>query len=57
MQDTSTYSVEELAENARSIFGKPPEVVTTALKMAGKKTATLDDAKEIVKKFLEKEVK
>ena len=53
----SKYSAAELAANAWKIFSKPPEVVAAALKMAGKATATLDEAKEIVGKFLKREVK
>ena len=53
----SAYGAAELAANARQLFDKPPEVVKAALKTAGKDKATLDEAKETVKKFLEREVK
>lgn len=53
----SVYKAAELAANARKLFGKPPEIVSAALKMAGKQTATLNEAIEIVKKFSEREVK
>ena len=52
----STYTAAELAEKSRQIFGKPPEVVYAAFKAVGKQSATLDEAKEIVNKFLQKEV-
>ncbi len=51
------YQVKELAAKARQIFGTTPEVVTVALESAGKKTATVDEAKTTVKAFLEREVK
>ena len=53
----SKYEAAELAANARRVFGKPPEVVSAALKAAGKTAATLDEAKETVSKFLQREVK
>lgn len=56
-QGTATYKASELASKAYQVFGTTPEVVAVALKTAGKKTATVDDAKKIVKEFLEREVK
>lgn len=51
------YSVSDFAKQARAIFDTTPEVVTVALRTAGKTTATVEEAKEIIKNFLEKEVK
>jgi hypothetical protein len=53
----SVYSIAELAGAARTQFGVPPEVVTVALKTAGKTSAALEEAKLIVAAFLEREVK
>ncbi len=54
---TAVYSAKELAANARNIFGTRQECVMAALKAAGKAECTVSDAKEIVEKFLKKEVK
>lgn len=51
------YSVSDFAKQAKSLFDTTPEVVTVALRTAGKTEATIEEAKETVKKFLEKEVK
>lgn len=51
------YSVSDFAKQAKNMFGTTPEVVTVALRSAGKTTATIEEAKETVKNFLEKEVK
>jgi hypothetical protein len=53
----SVYSAADLAGDARKRFGVPPEVVTAAMKMAGKRWATLIEAERTVKEFLEREVK
>jgi len=50
------YSAKDLANAARSKFGVPPEVVTVALKTAGKEKLPLDEAREIVTAFLQREV-
>jgi hypothetical protein len=51
------YTAAELANAGRAKFGAPPEAVLTALKTAGKDKATLSEALEIVKKFMERPVK
>lgn len=51
------YTADELAATARTQFNTAPEVVKTALKMAGKTKATQPEAFKIVKAFLEREVK
>ena len=53
--NTATYKVSELAAQARPIFGTTPEVVTVALRTAGKET--VEEARETIQKFLNKEVK
>lgn len=53
----SAYPVSELAANAKKIFGTRQECVSAALRAAGKAECTVSEAKEIVEKFLKKEVK
>lgn len=50
------YSVEEFAQNAESLFSTKPECVLAAFQIANIKTATEEQAKKIVKSFLEMEV-
>lgn len=52
----SVYSAAELAYNAKKLFNAMPECVTAALKMAGVKECTIDEAKTLVKNFLNQEV-
>lgn len=52
----SVYTAEELAENF-NVFKTSREIVEVALRMAGKKTATFAEAKAIIEKFKNKEVK
>lgn len=52
----SVYSAEELAENYK-VFNTSKEIVEVALRMAGKKFATFSEAKAIIEKFKNKEVK
>lgn len=51
------YTVEELAEAHKQQFNCQKEVVTAAFLAAGKKTATLVEAKAIIAAFKKKEVK
>lgn len=53
----SVYSVNELAANARKLFGTRQECVVAALRAAGKSECTVSETKKIVEKFLKKEVK
>ncbi len=53
----SVYSLQELVENAKKVFGTKPECVAAALLAANKTECTVSEAKEIVNKFLKKEVK
>lgn len=52
----SVYTAEELTENHK-VFNTSREIVEVALRIAGKKTATFTEAKEIIDKFRNKEVK
>lgn len=52
----SVYSAAELAENHK-VFKTSREIVEIALRMAGKESATLAEAKAIIEKFKNKEVK
>ena len=51
------YTAAELANAAQKVFGVPQDVVTAALRMAGVKAATIEEAKKIVQDFAKKEVK
>jgi hypothetical protein len=53
----SVYPASELAANAKKVFGTRQECVAAALKAAGKMECTVTEAKEIVEKFLKREVK
>lgn len=55
----SVYSVDELAEYSNKVFGLNvrSECVVAAFKNAGKESATIAEAKEIVGTFMKKEVK
>lgn len=53
----ATYKAVELAAQARQLFGTSPEVVSVALRMADRKTATVTEAQAIVRDFLEREVR
>lgn len=52
----SVYAAEELAKNHKA-FGTSYEIVATALRLAGKKAATVAEAQKIIDKFKTKEVK
>lgn len=52
----SVYTAEELADNHK-VFNTYREIVVVALRSAGKKTATFSEAKNIIDKFKNKEVK
>ncbi len=53
----ATYKAAELAAKARQMFNTTPEVVSVALRLAGKKAYTVDEAKQTVQDFLNKEVR
>ena len=52
----SVYTAEELADNHKA-FNTYREIVVVALRLAGKECATFAEAKTIVDKFKNKEVK
>lgn len=52
----SVYTAAELAESHKA-FNTSREIVVVALRLAGKKQATLAEAKNIIEKFKNKEVK
>lgn len=57
MAATATYKAAELAAKARQMFDTTPEVVTVALRLTGKESFTVDEAKQTVQEFLNREVK
>ena len=52
-----TYSADEFSTAAHEQFRTSPDIVMAAFKTAGKDRATLDEAKQIVKGFMERTVK
>lgn len=52
----SVYTAAELTANFK-VFNTSREIVEVALRIAGKKSATFTEAKEIIEKFKNKEVK
>ena len=52
----SVYTAADLAKNHKA-FKAPREIVVVALRLAGKQTATFAEAKTIIDKFRNKEVK
>lgn len=50
------YTAAELADNCKA-FGTYREIVAVALRLAGKETATLSEARQIIDRFKKKEVK
>jgi hypothetical protein len=59
MSPEAVYDVEAFTQGVTSWeqFDYAPELVATALKLAGKEKCTLAEAKAIVKEFAEREVK
>lgn len=51
------YTVEEFAKVPQSLGLENPDIIRAAFKTAKVKSATVDDAKAIVNKFKNKEVK
>ena len=52
----SVYTAAELIQNHK-VFNTSREIVEVALRLAGKKSATLTEAKAVIEKFKNKEVK
>lgn len=57
VETAATYTAAELIAAAPEKFGVSPDVATAALRMAGKKTATVEEAKTIITEFANREVK
>lgn len=53
----SVYTAGELAADAKKLFGTKPECVVAALKAAGKTECSVADAKQILNRFLKREIK
>lgn len=53
----SVYMVSELAACSKELFGTRSECVTASMKEAGKERAAVKEAREIIQRFLSKEVK
>ena len=51
-----SYTVSELAQAARKIFGVSPDIVTAAFAVRNLKEATVNEARKIVTEFAKKEV-
>ena len=57
VEAAATYTAAELIAAAPEKFGVSPDVATAALRMACKKTATVEEARAIITEFATKEVK
>lgn len=56
-ETAAAYTAAELIAAAPEKFGVSPDVATAALRMAGKKTATVEEARTIITEFANREVK
>ena len=58
MPKEAEYTVEEFTENAAAVFGEAvsPDIVKTALRLAGVKTTTKSAATKIINECRKKEV-
>ena len=55
-EQVSSYTIEELTK-AHKVFHTTHEIVAVALKLAGVKRATVEEARTIIEEFKNKEVK
>jgi hypothetical protein len=55
-KEVRRYEADELMEHSLAYFGEPPYVVAAALESAERKTHTMDQAKELVRKIKRHEV-
>lgn len=55
-KDNSLYTCDEFAANP-GVLGANQDIIRAALRVAGKNTATIEEAKKIVKEFSERKVK
>lgn len=51
------YTVAELAQHSKTVFGVMPECVIAAFRVAGLESATKQAAEKIINTFMKKEVK
>lgn len=51
------YTVEELVAASTNVFGVPSECAVAAFKNCGKTEMTVAEAKQLIDKFMKKEVK
>lgn len=51
------YNLDELVHAAEKLFKQSPVLVEAALKLDGRKTFTVDEAKRVVDDFAKREVK
>jgi hypothetical protein len=51
------YTVAELAQHSKAVFGVMPECVIAAFRVAGLEKATKQAAEKIINTFMKKEVK
>ena len=56
-KQVSVYASKELAEQADILFGTRPECVMAALSTVKKAEFSVEEAKELVRKFLKREVR
>ena len=56
-ETAATYTAAELIAAAPEKFGVSPDVATAALRMAGRKTAPVEEARTIITEFANREVK
>lgn len=52
----AVYSVRELAQNSKKLFGVQPECLVATLFTANKKEASISEARKLVKEFIRKEI-
>jgi hypothetical protein len=57
VEAAATYTAAELIAAAPAKFGVSQDVAAAALRMAGKKTATVEEVKAIITEFANREVK
>lgn len=52
----AVYSVKELAQNSKKLFGVQPECLVATLFTVNKKEASISEARKLVKEFIRKEI-
>lgn len=56
-QTEATYTVDEFASAPQSVGANTQDIIRAAFRVAGKESATIEEAKKIVKDFKERKVK